>query len=280
VGGVCGDGVLDVNEECDDGNDVNNDDCLDTCAAASCGDGFIRASNENCDDGNAVPSDGCGTMCEVELYYRCIGEGPSSCNPIRILFAPADPDSPAFRVSIEMVTGGSVSYFDARNDSPTLIELETNYDCVFTHPNFAYSNSATMGTVLRGFVDNGGNVVLGIATHYNPPHGLATTPITSNGYSPVMGGMVVAGPHAYAGNGATVLHTNVDAYGLDLIDTNVTLQGAGLADGTYGNGAIATAYRPDFKVVYVNGTGDPPFGPTGTWGRLIANACAAGFVQP
>jgi cysteine-rich repeat protein len=259
---------------------VNTDDCLDTCFAASCGDGFIRANSEFCDDGDADPGDGCDSVCEVELYYRCVGEGPSSCNPIRILFAPADPDSQAFRVSIAMVTGSTVEYFDSRNGSPTLVDLQANYDCVFTHPNFAYHSSMTMGTVLRGFVDGGGNVVLGIATHVNPPHGLATTPITAIGYSPVTGGTVVAGPHTYSGDGATVLHTNVNAYGINLVDTNVLLQGAGLADGTYGNGAIATAYRPDFKVVYVNGTGDPPFGPTGTWGRLIANACAAGFIQP
>jgi hypothetical protein len=42
---------------------------------------------------------------------------------------------------------------------------------------------------------------------------------------------------------------------------------------------IAVAYRPDFKVVYVNGTGNASFGPMGDWPRLVANACAVGFLQ-
>ena len=36
-------------EECDDGNDDNTDDCLDTCQAARCGDGHGREFLETCD---------------------------------------------------------------------------------------------------------------------------------------------------------------------------------------------------------------------------------------
>lgn len=35
--GVCGDGVVDGDEECDDGNLANDDACPQICVQASCG---------------------------------------------------------------------------------------------------------------------------------------------------------------------------------------------------------------------------------------------------
>lgn len=63
----CPDGDLDPGEECDDGNDSNTDACLDTCVAASCGDGFVQGGVEECDDGNLDPGDGCDAGCAVEV---------------------------------------------------------------------------------------------------------------------------------------------------------------------------------------------------------------------
>ncbi len=63
VPSVCGDGVVEGDEECDDGNDDNGDACLDTCLAASCGDGFVQAGVEECDDGNDDDSDACPASC-------------------------------------------------------------------------------------------------------------------------------------------------------------------------------------------------------------------------
>jgi hypothetical protein len=39
---ICGNGIIDIFEECDDGNTDNTDACLDTCVEATCGDGFCR----------------------------------------------------------------------------------------------------------------------------------------------------------------------------------------------------------------------------------------------
>ncbi|MCY0991540.1 hypothetical protein OV203_30640 [Nannocystis sp. ILAH1] len=47
----CGDGEVDGGEECDDGNNDNTDDCLDSCTIAVCGDGFVHAKLELCDAG-------------------------------------------------------------------------------------------------------------------------------------------------------------------------------------------------------------------------------------
>lgn len=49
--GICGDGILSFNEQCDDGNADDEDSCTTACVAARCGDG-ICASFEggNCED--------------------------------------------------------------------------------------------------------------------------------------------------------------------------------------------------------------------------------------
>ena len=63
---VCGDGFVEEgSEECDDGNSINNDDCLNTCNRAICGDDVIRVTSSNrslveeCDDGNSLTTDRC-----------------------------------------------------------------------------------------------------------------------------------------------------------------------------------------------------------------------------
>jgi len=60
---VCGNGVPEAGEQCDDGNASNTDACLGTCVTATCGDGFVRAGFEQCDDGNPDNGDGCSTSC-------------------------------------------------------------------------------------------------------------------------------------------------------------------------------------------------------------------------
>jgi cysteine-rich repeat protein len=60
----CGDLVVNVGiEECDDGNLDDSDDCLTACIGASCGDGFVWTGNEDCDDGNGEDGDACSSTC-------------------------------------------------------------------------------------------------------------------------------------------------------------------------------------------------------------------------
>lgn len=245
-----------------------------------CGDGVVEGS-ETCDDGNKEDTDGCASHCTPEPYYRCIGEGPGSCAPIRMLFAMAANDTPSFREAAAAITGGAVDYLDAHSSTPTLAELEADYDCVFTHPGLIYDDGEMLGDVLADYVDGGANVVLGIGWHFsNPPSGLAGTAIAEPGYAPVTTVAMDVTTVSYAGDGTTPIHSGVVAYSHHLVDTGVVLQGLGSADGTFDNGTIATAYRPDFKVVYVNGTGQEDYGPTGDWSLLIANACSVGYLAP
>jgi cysteine-rich repeat protein len=65
---VCGNGVREGSEECDDGNGVDTDACRTSCAWARCGDGVVRTGAEDCDDGNTSDDDACNSLCT-----RCSG---------------------------------------------------------------------------------------------------------------------------------------------------------------------------------------------------------------
>lgn len=67
--GMCGDGVLEGSEECDDGNNLDNDGCSSICKEEKCGDGIVQA-NEMCDDKEGTPAymnddDGCTKGCKT-----------------------------------------------------------------------------------------------------------------------------------------------------------------------------------------------------------------------
>ena len=66
--GWCGDGLIDHNEQCDDGesnSDTAPDSCRNDCTDYHCGDGVLD-SGESCDDGNNVAGDGCDAICQSE----------------------------------------------------------------------------------------------------------------------------------------------------------------------------------------------------------------------
>jgi MYXO-CTERM domain-containing protein len=83
---VCGDGVLEVGEECDDGNIVSDDGCSATCLNEYCGDGVVQAGGartEECDDGNASNADACLTDCRSarcgDGYLRVCDPATENC---------------------------------------------------------------------------------------------------------------------------------------------------------------------------------------------------------
>ncbi len=61
---VCGDALVGPGEECDDGNSSDNDACLGTCVAATCGDGYVHVDVEECDDANDDDTDTCVGECK------------------------------------------------------------------------------------------------------------------------------------------------------------------------------------------------------------------------
>ncbi len=51
--GSCGDGVVDPDEQCDDGNADSTDGCTAECTVNICGDGYLYSGEEECDEGTA-----------------------------------------------------------------------------------------------------------------------------------------------------------------------------------------------------------------------------------
>ena len=83
---MCGDGVIEPGEACDDGNAVSGDGCSSTCQVEPgyrcptpgqpcmkiqvCGDGVVE-TGEACDDGNTASGDGCSSTCQIEPGWQC-----------------------------------------------------------------------------------------------------------------------------------------------------------------------------------------------------------------
>ena len=82
---VCGNGVLTVDETCDDHNTQSGDGCSGDCKTIEpgyecrvpgkpctpiCGDSKITGS-EACDDGNTTDGDGCSSTCQIEPGSTC-----------------------------------------------------------------------------------------------------------------------------------------------------------------------------------------------------------------
>ncbi len=59
---MCGNGVLEAPEICDDANLVDGDGCDSNCTPTGCGNGVVTLGEE-CDDGNLVSGDCCSALC-------------------------------------------------------------------------------------------------------------------------------------------------------------------------------------------------------------------------
>jgi cysteine-rich repeat protein len=59
---ICGNGVVEDGEECDDGDGDDSDSCTSVCTLAVCGDGWTQNA-ETCDDGNLDNEDSCTNAC-------------------------------------------------------------------------------------------------------------------------------------------------------------------------------------------------------------------------
>jgi cysteine-rich repeat protein len=78
---VCGNGRVEMPEECDDGNTRNEDGCDSTCKYEYCGDGVVQAPlGEQCDDGGYRNGDGCDMFCQIERYPSGDGTAPGAAD--------------------------------------------------------------------------------------------------------------------------------------------------------------------------------------------------------
>ncbi len=75
---ICGNGILESGEACDDGNVTNGDGCESNCTITQiipiCGNGILE-SGEACDDGNVTDGDGCESNCTITQIIPICGNG-------------------------------------------------------------------------------------------------------------------------------------------------------------------------------------------------------------
>ncbi len=77
----CGDGFLDPDEDCDDGNIIDCDGCSDECVEEFCGDGKTCPDlEEECDDGNNINGDGCNADCTLPFCGNDIIDAGEECD--------------------------------------------------------------------------------------------------------------------------------------------------------------------------------------------------------
>ncbi|MCA8960749.1 MAG: hypothetical protein KDC38_09560, partial [Planctomycetes bacterium] len=192
--------------------------------------------------------------------------GPGA--PDAILYAPSAADDPGFRADLAASTGAIVDYFDARFDTPVL-DLLRLYDAVYTWIDGPCADTIGFGDVLADYVDDGGTVVLGAFCTYTSGFSLAGR-IMAAGYCPVdsLTGANHYSLAPYAGDGRAYLHDCIVGYEATYRD-ELVLQGSGQLDGTYTDGEIAAAFRPDRRVVYTNGL---YLAGGGQWIELLTNA--------
>lgn len=83
---MCGNGDTDPGEVCDDGDDDNTDECLSTCRAATCGDGYVHTGVEDCDGTEESCLTSCGTMgilvCEGCIWADSCTPPVETCNGV------------------------------------------------------------------------------------------------------------------------------------------------------------------------------------------------------
>jgi cysteine-rich repeat protein len=79
AGPVCGDGIQEAAEECDDGNTVVTDECTNACLDAVCGDGVV-GPDEECDDANTADSDACTNACRLAVCGDSIVGPAEECD--------------------------------------------------------------------------------------------------------------------------------------------------------------------------------------------------------
>ncbi len=76
---VCGNGIVEDGEACDDGNAVNGDGCDTNCTPTACGNGIVTVG-EACDDGNTESGDGCRADCSLEVCGDGILDAGEACD--------------------------------------------------------------------------------------------------------------------------------------------------------------------------------------------------------
>ncbi|HVV85713.1 MAG TPA: DUF4215 domain-containing protein, partial [Kofleriaceae bacterium] len=125
---VCGNGIVEPGEECDDGNSNNHDDCIiDSgaelfCRRAVCGDTYVHdqgTGTEQCDDGNTDDTDGCVACMDARCGDGVVETGVEECDDGTDADTGACPRCMHARCGDGLVEAGVEACDDFDNDDQT-----------------------------------------------------------------------------------------------------------------------------------------------------------------
>jgi cysteine-rich repeat protein len=102
---MCGNGSIERDEECDDGNDSNGDACENDCTAPRCGNG-IHDRGEACDDGNANNDDDCHNNCSAPSCGNGIVDANEQCDGAAVGGRACEPDCTLARCGNTIMDAG------------------------------------------------------------------------------------------------------------------------------------------------------------------------------
>jgi cysteine-rich repeat protein len=122
---TCGDGTVDMVEQCDDGDTENGDGCSESCEVEVCGNRTVD-EGEQCDDGNTDDDDGCSATCAYEYCGNGIVEGDEECDDDN--GDDGDGCSDICRTEDETCGDGNVETGESCDDGPDGSE-ECDADC-------------------------------------------------------------------------------------------------------------------------------------------------------
>jgi cysteine-rich repeat protein len=145
---TCGDGFVRAGVEmCDDANADNTDACLNTCAAATCGDSFIQAGVETCDDSNTAAGDCCSSACGIEAGCEVEPNGTAAQSAAGVVF----PQSGVIKAMIKPI--GDVDFLAINVTARIDLKIET-------FEGFAPGACPTIDTVTELRAPNGTTILV------------------------------------------------------------------------------------------------------------------------
>jgi cysteine-rich repeat protein len=170
----CGDGYIwDGVEECDDGNDVDGDECINVCTVATCGDGVKWDDVEQCDDGNDDDGDVCGNDCVYNLT-------PASCELLLI-----DDNmwgKQALGIDLRLYTNSTLHYIGCNGDGCSPQDFYCDFDINAETLAFGASGGGLPRAMVDPDDENGDMMAVNYSGCCNQPLGLCNSfESTNNG---------------------------------------------------------------------------------------------------
>lgn len=130
----CGNGITDLLEACDDGNTDNGDGCDNNCMQTFCGNG-IKTEDEQCDDGNQVNGDGCDLNCTMSGCGNGVMSGTEACDDGNAVEGDGCDSNCTISACGNGIMGGGESCDDSNTDNADGCSASCNLETAEIEPN-------------------------------------------------------------------------------------------------------------------------------------------------